>query len=154
MAAMQQPTAPPDAALEAEPEVKRVRHARHTGRFKRREAGKRVRHYSADDLTAILGGRPQGGGASHSDKGGLQEATERAASPETPSASEPPKPTSSDSPRPEGMCCVVADVMLTGGAGRSSLGHHLRFYRRGYHDAVASDDGCSSVCCLLPSLTE
>ena len=93
------------AVDEAEPEVKRGRRATHVGRFKRREAGKRVRHYASDDLTAILGGQPQAGAAGAADGVGSRAAAERAASPETPSASEPPKPTSSDLPRLEGAFC-------------------------------------------------
>ncbi len=87
----------------AEPETKRVRRATHVGRFKRREAGKRVRGYSADDLTAILGGQPQAGAAGADASAPAPAQVDRAASPETPSASEPPKPTSSDLPQPEGV---------------------------------------------------
>ena len=97
-------TSTDQAAGTAEPEAKRVRRATHVGRFKRREAGKRVQHYSSNDLTAILGGQPQAGAADAAP--GFRAVAERAASPETPSASEPPKPTSSDLPRPEGACCV------------------------------------------------
>lgn len=45
-----------EAEAVAEPEVKRVRRATHVGRFKKREAGKRVGGYSSTDLAAILGG--------------------------------------------------------------------------------------------------
>ena len=95
-----------DAAVPAEPEQKRVRRATHVGRFKRREAGKRVRHYSSDDLTAILGGQPQAAAAAVEDEPAPSHA-DRAASPETPSASEPPKPTASDLPQPEGASHVA-----------------------------------------------
>jgi len=106
-AAQTQPAAAEAAAVPAEPEVKRVRRATHVGRFKRREAGKRVRGYSSDDLTAILGGQPQAAAAVADESASIQavaeRVAERAASPETPSASEPPKPTSSDLPQPEGV---------------------------------------------------
>lgn len=46
----------PEPEAAPEPEVKRVRRATHVGRFKKREAGKRVGGYSSTDLAAILGG--------------------------------------------------------------------------------------------------
>ena len=100
-----------EAAAPAEPEAKRLRRTTHVGRFKRREAGKRVRHYSGDDLAAILGGQPKAAAAAAATEP-VPSRAERAASPETPSASEPPKPTSSDLPQPEGAfqcrCCCHA----------------------------------------------
>ena len=116
-----------EAAVPAEPEAKRVRRATHVGRFKRREAGKRVRGYSSDDLTAILGGQPQAAAAVPDESASLQVVAERAASPETPSASEPPKPTSSDVPQPEGVGCEPAVSLRTW----CSLRRHVARYRGG-----------------------
>jgi hypothetical protein len=45
-----------DAVASAQPPAKRVRFAKHVGRFHKREAAKMVTNYSSSDLAAILGG--------------------------------------------------------------------------------------------------